>query len=302
MLPIRPRPAAPALALLALLSLVAGCAGGPATPPAVADPPTCPDTAAVAETARRYVALQALPIPATAMSLDGAACAQRKLVAALAPTHGRVVGYKAGLTNAAVQQRFGIASPLPGTLLEKMLLPAGASVPAKFGVRPFAEPDLVVEVGSADIHAARTPVEVLAALRSLRPFIELPDTLVEDPSKITAPVLLANNVGARLGVVGAPVPVRADEAFAEALKTMRVRSTDATGKELGAAPGAAILGHPLNAVIWLAAELKRQGVTLKPGDLLSLGAFGNLPVAAGASLTVTYEGLPGNPSVSVSFR
>jgi 2-keto-4-pentenoate hydratase len=286
-------------ALSAVLLFAAGCASDPPAPP---DPPSCPSDTEVAGMAQRYVALQTLPIPATAMTPEGAACAQRKLVAALAPTHGKVVGYKAGLTNPAVQQRFGINSPLKGTLLEKMILPGGATVPAKFGARPFVEPDLVVEVGSAAIHDARTPVEVLTALRSVRPFIELPDMLVEDPSKITAPILLANNVGARLGVLGAAVPVRADEAFAEALKTMRVRSTDASGKELGAAPGAAILGHPLNAVIWLAAELKKQGITLKVGDLLSLGAFGNLPANAGATLTVTYEGLPGNPAVSVSFR
>ena len=43
-------------------------------------------------------------------------------------------------------------------------------------------------------------------------------------------------------------------------------------------------------------------ITLKPGDVLSLGAFGNLQTPAGASLTVVYEGLPGNPTVSVNIR
>jgi 2-keto-4-pentenoate hydratase len=111
------------------------------------------------------------------------------------------------------------------------------------------------------------------------------------------------NVGARLGVLGAPVPVRNDAAFADALRTMTVRGVDGTGKEHGAAPGSAILDHPLNAVIWLAADLKRAGITLKPGDLLSLGSFSPaLPVTAGSTLRVTYEGLPGNPSVQVKFK
>lgn len=284
-------------ALTALL--LAACGSTPPPPP---DPPGCPTMAQMQEQARRYVAFEPLPLPATPLSMEAAACAQRKFVAALAPTHGRVVGYKAGLTNPAIQQRFGLSAPLRGTLLEKMMLSAGAELPARFGTRPFAEPDLVVEVGSSAIHDAKTPLEVLAALRAVRPFIELADTLVEDPSKITAPVLLGNNVGARAGVLGAPLPVQATPEFAAALKGMRVRSSDASGKELGNAPGAAILGDPLNAVIWLAAELKKDGITLKPGDLLSLGAFGGLPVQSGTGITVTYEGLPGNPAVSVRFK
>jgi len=80
-----------------------------------------------------------------------------------AATHGRVVGWKAGLTNPAMQQRFG--------------------------VRPFLEADLLVEVGSAALHDARTPVEVLAALRRVIPFIELPDINLADPSKITRPAI-----------------------------------------------------------------------------------------------------------------
>ncbi|MCU0969914.1 MAG: fumarylacetoacetate hydrolase, partial [Rubrivivax sp.] len=250
----------------------------------------------------QFLSLQPVPNPPADLTLEGAACGARKFVAALEPTHGRVVGYKAGLTNPAVQQRFGLSAPLRGTLLAGMLLVDGAEVPARFGARPFLEPDLMVEVGSSAIHDARTPEEALRHLRAVIPFIELPDTLVADPSKINAPTLVLNNVGARLGVRGAPIPVRADAAFADALRDMTVRTVDSTGKEIGAAKGTAILGHPLNAVIWIAADLKKAGITLQPGDLLSLGAFGMGPAEAGKTVRVTYEGLPGNPQVAVRFK
>lgn len=291
-------------ALTALATLLA--LGGCATAPLVAqnDAPTCPADAEIAATAHLYVSLQPLPLPAAPMTAEGALCAQRKLMKALAPTHGPVVGYKAGLTNPAVQKRFNIDQPLRGTLLAGMLLKDGAQVPARFGAKPFAEADLMVEVGSSAIHDATTPAQALASLRAIVPFIELPDTLVDDPGKLTAPVLLANNVGARLGVMGTPIPVTPANAaeLSEALRTMTVRTTDASGKELAQGPGAAILGHPLNAVLWLATQLRKEGITLKPGDLLSLGAFSASPVAAGQSLRITYDGLPGQPTVGVGFR
>ena len=81
------------------------------------------------------------------------------------------------------------------------------------------------------------------------------------------------------------------------------RPLDGGGRELDAARGEVILGHPLNAVMWLAADLKHAGVTLKPGDLLSLGSFSKaLPAHAGTTVRVVYEGLPGTPAVSVRFR
>lgn len=284
------------ITLLAAVALV-GCA---ATPP---DAPTCPADTAVAQAVSRFVALQPEPNPPADMTAAGAACGQAKFARALAPTHGRVIGWKAGLTNPVMQKRFGVDQPVRGALLEKMMLRDGAEVPAKFGVRPFLEADLLVEVGSSAIHDARTPLEVLATLRSVVPFIELPDVNIADPSKITGPAITWINVGARMGVTGTPIPVRADAAFAEALKTMTVRVVDGTGRELDAARGEVILGHPLNAATWLAADLKRVGITLKPGDLLSLGSFSKgLPTQAGASARVVYEGLPGNPSVSVRFR
>jgi 2-keto-4-pentenoate hydratase len=276
--------------------LLGGCAATPT------EPPDCPTQAETAQRVQLYLALSPIPNPPETLTLAGAACGVRKFVAALEPTHGPVVGYKAGLTNPAVQQRFGLSAPLRGTLLRQMLLADGVEVPARFGARPFLEPDLVVEVGSAAIHEATTPLQVLAALRSVRPFIELPDTLVQDPGKINAPTLVLNNVGARLGVLGTPVAVRVDTAFADALRDMTVRTEDSTGRPLASAKGAAILGHPLNAVIWLAAELKKDGIALQPGDLLSLGAFGAAPAEAGKTVRVTYDGLPGQPTVSVRFR
>ena len=56
-------------------------------------------------------------------------------------------------------------------------------------------------------------------------------------------------------------------------------------------------------MIWLARDLQRSGIVLKPGDLLSLGSFTPLtPPQPGQAIRVIYQGLPGDPSVSVRFR
>jgi 2-keto-4-pentenoate hydratase len=56
-------------------------------------------------------------------------------------------------------------------------------------------------------------------------------------------------------------------------------------------------------VLWLLKDLNESGTALKKGDLLSLGSFSRLlPPKPGNAVKVTYEGLPGNPTVSVRFR
>jgi 2-keto-4-pentenoate hydratase len=84
---------------------------------------------------------------------------------------------------------------------------------------------------------------------------------------------------------------------------MRVIVTDRGGKELASGTGAAILDHPLDAVLWLAQDLEKSRIRLKAGDVLSLGSL-TTPLAPRPGLTVTvrYEGLPGNPVVTVRFK
>jgi len=234
-------------------------------------------------------------------------CSRGKVTSLLEQRGGKVIGYKAGLTNPAVQKRFGYDKPVWGKLYQGMVLADGASVEAAFGARPLFEADMLVRVKDAAINQAKTPMDVLLAIDQVIPFIELPDLVVQAPPRLNGPAISAINVGARLGVAGEPVAVpsvRAERyAMLDALKDMTVVLADGAGTELGKGKGGDILEHPLNAVVWLAQALAKEGLAMKPGDLISLGSFSPLlPPKAGLKVTATYQGLPGARPVSVQFK
>lgn len=264
---------------------------------------TCPSHEKVSAIIRAWEAREPVRGLRADLSMKDAECGRKRLVQKLELALGRVVGYKAGLTNPAVQKRFGVSAPLRGVLLQKMLLDEGQAVPARFGARPVFEADLLVVVKDAAIHRARTRLEALRSLSLVVPFVELPDLVVAKGEKLTAPMIVSINVGARLGVLGKGIPVEPTEEFAARLAAMRVQMTDGEGKVLASAKGSAILGHPLNAVLWLAHDLEKSGERLKAGDVLSLGSFSPpMPPRPGLTVKVRYEGLPGNPQVAVRFE
>jgi 2-keto-4-pentenoate hydratase len=264
----------------------------------------CPDGEAIeAYLAARAAAEPAEPLVEADAPLEDALCAQERLVERLSQDLGPVVGYKAGLTSPAAQEAFGVSEPVLGTLLEGMLLEDGATVVAGEGVRPLFEADLIVEVGNAAINDATSPEEALPHIAGVRPFLETPDLAVAQEIKLTGPRLTATNVGAWHGIMGDLIELPEGRSGLMMLERFSARLTDVGGAELSSAPGAAVLGHPLNAVIWVADMLERQGRRLEPGDLVSVGSIGPLhPMKAGVDVTVTYEGLPGDPVLKASFR
>jgi 2-keto-4-pentenoate hydratase len=282
------------LGLAALTAVSAACGDAHAV---------CPSHEQISAIVRSLAAKEPLRGLRADLSMQDAECGRRRMVDFIELSHGRVIGYKAGLTNSQVQRRFGASAPVRGALLERMLLDDGAAVPADFGARPVYEPDLIVVVKDAAIHEARTHRDVLKSLSLVIPFIELPDLMIAEGQPISAELITFLNVGARLGVVGKGVPVQPTAEFSAALATMHVVTLDETGKELARDAGTAILGHPLNAVMWLADDLSKSRIRLKPGDMLSLGAF-SVPrqPTPGLAITVRYLGLPGNPAVRVRFR
>lgn len=241
------------------------------------------------------------------LSEADAACSRAKVNALLEKHYGKVIGYKAGLTNPAVQKRFNYDKPVWGKLYQGMLLPNGATVDAAFGARALFEADMLVRVKSTAINHAKTPMDVLNAIDQVIPFMELPDLTVQAPPQLGGPGVSAINVGARHGVMGKAisVPTTRGERYAllDALRDMTVVVTDSTGAQRGYGKGSDILEHPLNAVVWLAGALQQESIQMQPGDLISLGSFSPLlPPKAGVNATATYYGLPGAEPVTVNFK
>ena len=232
-----------------------------------------------------------------------AACTRAKVNRFLVQQTGaKVVGYKAGLTNPAVQKRFNASAPVWGVLYEPMLLKDGATVEAAFGARPLFEADLLVRVSDARINQAKTPEQVLQYIDQVIPAIELPDLVVEAPPKLNGAAIAAINVGARYFVMGAPIAVQRTPQFGNALASMKIVVMGG-GDDLDKGFGSDVLDHPLNAVAWLAQDMARQGLALKKGDLVSVGSFSKLmPPKPGLKVEVQYQGLPENPSVKVVFK
>jgi 2-keto-4-pentenoate hydratase len=258
-----------------------------------------------AKLADSYLKKQPAPAPDPAPTLEQAMKIQAEFIAAITPAFGKVVGYKAGLTNPSVQKVFGVTAPVRGTLLEKMILKSGTTIEAAFGARPLYEGDLILRVGSEAVNSAKTPMEALAGIDAAIPFIELPDLVYAGDVKINGALLAAVNVAARYGIVGDPIPVQASAEWMERLKTFKCQIYDEKGTMLIEAPGSSLLDHPINVVLWIRDSLKADGIALKKGDLLSLGTITKLtPTAPNSAVKARYVGLdPKGPAeISVTFK
>ncbi|MBA4418458.1 MAG: hydratase [Syntrophus sp. (in: bacteria)] len=240
-----------------------------------------------------------------AMTLSGASKVQEEFISVISKEFGEPVGYKAGLTNPNVQKVFGVSQPVRGALLKKMILKSGADIPADFGAISVSEGDLIVRVGDEAINQAKTPEETLKWLDAVIPFIELPDMVFDKTMKPTAPAIVAINVGARYGVMGEPIALGATEEWRDRLKNFTLQLFDEKGTVIAEGKGTALLGDPLNVVLWLKESLAGEGKRLKKGDLLSLGSITRpMPAKPGTVLRAKYTGLdPRGPvEISVNFK
>jgi 2-keto-4-pentenoate hydratase len=264
-----------------------------------------PSEAGIKAVAEAWLAKRPAPGFGAVMTMAEGAKVQERYTALIGKDLGRVVGYKAALTNPAVQKRFNHDKPVRGTLYEKMILQTGARVAAAYGTRPVFEGDMVAVVGdAAKLMAAKTPLDALGALKEIRPFIELPDLVFDPQVKLDGPHLLGINAGARLGILGGPIVLPPSPESVAKLAAMKVELLDQAGAVLGGGKGSDVLDNPLNAVLWIAESLRAEGKSLKDGDLLSLGSFSALiPPRPGMTVTARYTGLAGEPvEVQVTFE
>ena len=263
----------------------------------------CPKYSAISSVVAAYKArLPIKPIENLSNVME-AYCAQGMLAAEIGRTKGTQAGYKAGYTSLSTRPGTGVDRPLRGFLFQNMFLSDGAVVPANFGARPRFSADLIAVVKDGDIKSAVTRLDALAHVSHFLPFIDLSDLMLEEGTPTDMFSLIATNIGSRWGVLGQPIAVEATQEFLTLLETMTIIMEDQKGGLIGRGKGSDVLGHPMNAVMWMVRDLEHFAQPVQPGDKLGVGAF--FPAGtpqAGLSVKVTYQGLPGDPTVSVRFE
>ncbi|ADI04657.1 4-oxalocrotonate decarboxylase [Streptomyces bingchenggensis BCW-1] len=178
-----------------------------------------------------------------------------------------IVGVKLGLTSRAKQERMGIAAPLTAWLTDAMLLPAGAPVPQDRLIHPRAEPEIVFVMKDRLAGPGVTAATALAAVGSVHGGIEVIDSRYRD-FRFTLPDVAADNASSGrfvTGPVGVP-PEKLDLAIEACL-------VEVDGQVADSATGAAVQGHPAEALALAANELGRRGLAIEPGWLVLTGGM-----------------------------
>lgn len=211
-------------------------------------------------------------------------------------TSGKIFGWKIAATSEAGQKHINVAGPLAGRIYAERVIPDGGTASMAGNAMRVGEPEFAFRIGRdlAPRAAPYTVEEVLAAVGTLHPAIELPDSRFADFVSAGEAQLIADNACAHQFVLGPPTDAdwRAVD-LVEEKPVVTLRGQRYTGH------GKNVLGDPRVALAWLANELRQLGVTLKAGDVVTTGTcHPPLPIQPGDRMEVDF-GAFGRVSVSL---
>jgi len=206
-------------------------------------------------------------------------------------------GWKIAATSTAGQQHIHVDGPIAGRILAERVRDSGATLPLAGNQMLVMEGEFAFRM-ARDLPPRPTPysrAEVLDAIASLHPAIEVPDSRFQPFEAAGAPQLIADNACTDFLVVGSAAP---DTWRNIDLVTHRVVARTESGA-VHEGTGANVLGDPLVALTWLVNELSGIGVTLKQGELVTTGTcFKPFAVAPGDAVSVDFGAIG---AVSVRF-
>lgn len=184
-----------------------------------------------------------------------------------------VAGWKIAATSTAGQQHINVSGPLAGRILAGQMLPIGAHVSPAGNRMKVAETEMAF-VFARDLPAraqAYEVAEVMAAVASLHPSIEIPNSRFAEFTAAGEAQLLADNACAHQFILGprAPDTWRQLDLSRHPVQA-RVTRADGTHWERQGS-GAAVLGDPRIALTWLVNELCAQGIGLRSGQFVTTG-------------------------------
>ena len=199
-----------------------------------------------------------LPLELAPRTIAEAHEIQDAFVALRAQKLGGIAGYKLALTSPQMRAFVGVAEPQAGMMLESTLHRSPARVRAADYVRLIVEFEIAVRIDE-DLPAADKPFSrerIAEAVGAVMPALELADDRAADYATLAKhPLeLIADNCWNEGAVLGTPMQdwTRIDLAAVRGVASIN-------GNEVGEGRGADAMGHPLDAVAWLADHLASIG-------------------------------------------
>jgi 2-keto-4-pentenoate hydratase len=206
-------------------------------------------------------------------------------------------GWKIAATSDAGQKHINVAGPMAGRILAETVIADGGTASMAGNEMRVAEPEFAFRMAT-DLPPRPRPYtvsEVLDAVDTLHPAIEIPDSRFADFVNAGEAQLIADNACAHLFVLGATAKNnwRALDLVEERpLITMRGRQFIGHGRN--------VLGDPRIALAWLANELRGLGITLRVGEVVTTGTcHPPLPIQAGDLVAADFRAI-GKVSVSLA--
>ncbi|HVE26552.1 MAG TPA: fumarylacetoacetate hydrolase family protein [Sporichthya sp.] len=197
-----------------------------------------------------------------------------------------LVGIKLGLTSRAKQERMHVDSPLVAWLTDAMVLPAGAPVPRDALIHPRAEPEIVFVMGQRLAGPGVTAAAALRAVDVVMAGVEIIDSRYKD-FRFQLTDVVADNASSGAFVTGSRQiePAALDLALEAVL-------VEVDGKVVDSATGAAVQGHPAEALALAANVLARRGLAIEPGWLVLTGGMTDaVTVEPGATVAAHFTNL-----------
>jgi 2-keto-4-pentenoate hydratase len=218
------------------------------------------------------------------LDVDQAYAIQQRQTGLRTEAGAGIVGFKVGLTSAAMQQQLGVDQPDYGHLFTDMLHPADSPIPTNRFLQPRAEPEIAFVLAHPLHGQGLSVADVLGAIAYALPAIEIIDSRITD-WRIGLADTIADNASSGGVVLGStPTVVTGLDLSLVGCVLRRNGRIQHTGA------GAAVMGSPLQAATWLANELIGRGVELAAGHIILTGSLTPaVAVEAGDGITVTLD-------------
>lgn len=218
---------------------------------------------------------------------------QRNIDRAIAEQGRRVVGRKIGLTSKVVQKQLGVDQPDYGCIFADTVVAHGQSISLGTLLQPKVEAEIALVLKRDLKHSDNTVVDLINAVDYLLPAIEIVDSRVKDWN-IRIGDTIADNASSAMVALGQQAVALNDIALDKVGMAMY-----SAGDLVSSGNGAACLGNPLLAALWLANTMAQQGTPLLAGDLILTGALGPMVSVTEASTYSAY--IQGLGEVHVQF-